>query len=223
MTSRSAVAARPTRLTRGARAGLAAPTAKKEEKRNRLIEAAARTIGRYGYAGCSIARITSKARVAHGTFYLYFSSQQELFDSVLPTMGAEMLNNIAESIRGTTSFIEMETRGFRANLEYSIAKPYMNRIFWEAELFAPRAYRQYMDHVVNRYTASLRRSKETKTLLGFADEEIELLAIMLIGARTQLTRCIAGLATVSDEQIDDICQLYAKFISNGPGSGPRAA
>lgn len=223
MTTRSAVAARPAGLTRGARAGLAAPTAKKEEKRNRLIEAAARTIGRYGYAGCSIARVTSKARVAHGTFYLYFSSQQELFDSILPTLGAEMLNDIAESIKDATNFIEMEARGFRANLEYSIKKPYINRVVWEAELFAPRAYRQYMDHVLNRYTASLRRSKETKTLLGFADEEMELLAIMLIGARTQLTRCIAGLATVSDEQVDGICRLYEKFISNGPGGGPPAA
>lgn len=217
MPSRPATARRPAPLSRGARAGMAAPTAKQEEKRTRLIEAAARVIGRYGYAGCSIARITSKARVAHGTFYLYFSSQQELFDIILPTMGAEFLSTISEAIRGASTFIEIENRGFRANLEYSVAKPYYNRLLWEAELFAPRAYRRYMDDVINRYTASLRRSKESKTLLGFADDELEMLAIMLIGARTQLTRCIAGLPHVSEEQIEHICALYAKFISHGPG------
>ena len=59
--------------------------AKNSETRRRLIEAAGLVVGKYGYAGASIARITAKAGVAHGTFYLHFANQQALFDVLLRT------------------------------------------------------------------------------------------------------------------------------------------
>lgn len=207
-------------LTRGARAGLAARGLKQEEKRKKLIEAAARIIGRNGYAGCSIARITSRSRVAHGTFYLNFSSQQELFDAILPALGSEMLKRISIAIAKTSDFLEVERLGFRANLQYSVDCPHMNRVLWEAEIYAPNAYRWYMDGVINRYTSSLRRSKENGSLVGFEDEELEFLAIMLIGARTQLTRCVAGVTSLSPEEFETICRIYEKLVA-GLGRNPR--
>lgn len=221
--ARRALPAARRSLTRGARAGLAALTPKQEEKRRKLIEAAARIIGRYGYGGCSIERITSKARVAYGTFYLSFSSQQELFESILPAMSKELLTRVATSLQGAHDFLEVERRGFRAHLTYSVDYPYMNRVLWEAELYAPNAYRQYMGDVINRYTASLKRSKNNGTLIGFEDGELEFIAIMLIGARTQLTRCVAALPSISPDEFETICAIYDKFVANGPGRGAGAA
>jgi len=212
----------PSPLARGVRIGLGGRGAKQEEKRRRLIDAAAAVIGRHGYAGCSIDRITAKARVAHGAFYLHFRSQQELFDSIVPTLYSEMLRRIAEAISEATDFREVERQGFRANLKFSIDRPHINRVLWEAELYAPYAYRTYMDHVLDRYTASLRRSKANGSLAGFDDHELRFLAIMLIGARTQLTRSIARLDAVSSDDFEAICAIYDKLVA-GLARNPSAA
>ena len=58
-----------------------------EQIRQNLIQAGARIVGRYGYEGASIARITAKAKVALGTFYRHFASRQQFFDQLLPAMG----------------------------------------------------------------------------------------------------------------------------------------
>jgi hypothetical protein len=58
-----------------------------ERVRDALFEAAAEVVGKYGYVGASISRITAKAKVAQGTFYNYFESRQHLLDQLLPVLG----------------------------------------------------------------------------------------------------------------------------------------
>jgi AcrR family transcriptional regulator len=74
-----------------------------EEIRQNLIQAGARTVGRYGYEKASVARITSRAKVALGTFYRHFHSRQEFFDQLLPAMGDRLMafiqSKVAEGAR----------------------------------------------------------------------------------------------------------------------------
>ena len=58
---------------------------KSEETRKALFDAAAKIVGKHGYEGASIARITSRAKVAQGTFYNYFTTRQDLLDQLLPS------------------------------------------------------------------------------------------------------------------------------------------
>ena len=58
-----------------------------ESVRRDLLTAAAAIVGKHGYADASIARITKQAGIASGTFYIYFSSRQALFDQLLPDIG----------------------------------------------------------------------------------------------------------------------------------------
>src|SRR5688572_1389657 len=60
------------------------------ENRNALLQAAAKVVGEVGYQEASIARITREAGLAHGTFYLYFDSRQDMLDAVLPFVGEEL-------------------------------------------------------------------------------------------------------------------------------------
>src|ERR1700759_5428746 len=104
-----------------------------ELTRSQLLEAAGKLIGKYGYAGCSIARVTARAKIAHGTFYLHFKSQQDLFDHVLPVLGSKMLEVIAGAIPDPRDVIDLERRGFQANFDYLTSHPYMYRVLTEAE------------------------------------------------------------------------------------------
>src|SRR5271163_1767822 len=67
-----------------------------DEVKRRLFDAAAKIVGRLGYAEASVARITELAEVAQGTFYNHFGNRQELLDQLLPTIGRQMVDFIAE-------------------------------------------------------------------------------------------------------------------------------
>ncbi|OYQ34287.1 hypothetical protein CHU95_12685 [Niveispirillum lacus] len=202
------------------------PSAEKVEKneatRLALIEAAAKIVGRYGYAGCSIARVTAKAKVAHGTFYLHFKSQQELFDLLLPTLGARMLDKISDAVRNATSLLEVERRGLEANFAYLVAHPYMYRLMMEAELFAPTAFRAHIGMLVERYVRSLRRSLKDQDPPLYSDIELEQVASMLMGARSYLLMRFCAVDGKIKPLSPDILDTYLRFVATGLKAGPLA-
>ncbi len=53
-----------------------------KDKRDRIIEAAARVFAQKGYAGSSVADIAVKAEIGKGTIYAYFDSKEDLFFAV---------------------------------------------------------------------------------------------------------------------------------------------
>ncbi|MQP64967.1 TetR family transcriptional regulator [Niveispirillum sp. SYP-B3756] len=193
---------------------------KNEATRLTLIEAAAKIVGRYGYSGCSIARVTAKAKVAHGTFYLHFKSQQELFDLLLPTLGARMLDKISDAVRNATSLLEVERRGLEANFAYLVAHPYMYRLMMEAELFAPTAFRAHVDMLLERYVRSLRRSLKDQEPPLYSEAELEQVASMLMGARSYLLMRFCAvdgkIRPLSPEMLD----TYLRFVATGLKAGP---
>ncbi|MFY8094729.1 MAG: TetR/AcrR family transcriptional regulator [Niveispirillum sp.] len=190
---------------------------KNEETRMRLLNAAARVIGKYGYAGCSIARVAARAKVAHGTFYLHFKSQQDLFDQLLPALGAEMLEVIGKAVRDSKSLIELEQRGLTANFDYLVQHPYLHRVTSEAELYAPVAYRQYFEELAKPYKKSLRRSMAAQSQPAFSEEQLDAVISMLLGARYYLlTRfCVQGnsLKPLTKE----LTETYLRFVAEGLG------
>lgn len=193
---------------------------KNEETRARLLNAAARVIGKYGYAGCSIARVAARAKVAHGTFYLHFKSQQDLFDQLLPALGAEMLEVIGKAVRDSKSLIELEQRGLTANFDYLVQHPYLHRVTAEAELYAPVAYRQYFEELAKPYKKSLRRSMAAQSQPAFREDQLDAVISMLLGARYYLlTRfCVQGnsLKPLTPE----LTETYLRFVAEGLGVKP---
>lgn len=160
--------------------------AKNAETRRRIVEAAGIVVGRHGYAGASIARITAEAGVAHGAFYLHFANQQALFDVLLPELGGAMLDSLTSAIRDSRSLEDIERRGLQANFAYLAAHPEIYRVMNEAELYAPTAFQQHLKEIQTRYVRSLRRSRDHGDLHGFADAELETVAALLTGARSYL-------------------------------------
>ena len=62
----------------------AAPrTARGEKTRRRLLEAADRVFAAHGYTESSVSRITERAGVGQGTFYLYFDTKLDVFNELV--------------------------------------------------------------------------------------------------------------------------------------------
>ncbi|MFA7584771.1 MAG: TetR/AcrR family transcriptional regulator [Novosphingobium sp.] len=192
--------------------------------RMKLIEAAGRVIGKHGYAGCTIARVTTRARIAHGTFYLHFRSQQDLFDAVLPVLGAQMLAFVADCVRDSADVVDLERRGFAATFSYLFDHPHMARVTEEAAYFAPEAYRRHLDEMATGYARSLLRSRADRQLEDFSPAELPMLAQLLIGARFQMLWQFRREHEVGSAPPADIVEIYIRFISRGilGGSGASA-
>lgn len=156
------------------------------ENRRALLQAAAEVVGEFGYRDASIARITQRAGMAQGTFYLYFSSRQELFDQLLPSFGAEMMAALAGGARGADDVLALEEAGFRNFFSFIDRNPAFLRVLNEAETAAPAAFRLHFDRLVASYTRSLERSAARGELPGYEPRELEVLAYVLMAARAYL-------------------------------------
>jgi AcrR family transcriptional regulator len=58
----------------------------------RLLDAGARVFAERGYHAARVDDIVKAAKTSHGTFYLYFSSKEDLFRAIAENVAAEMLD-----------------------------------------------------------------------------------------------------------------------------------
>ena len=62
-------------------------TARGEETRRRILDAAEEVFGEMGYYEASVAEITRRAGVAQGPFYIYFHTKRETFVELVEDIG----------------------------------------------------------------------------------------------------------------------------------------
>ena len=209
------------RARRGARGEPAGPARRRSrqqlapEARARILKAAAEVVGREGYAGASISKITERAGMAQGTFYLYFDSRQALFDELLPHLGLEMFAYVGQRLKGARSFFEMEERGFRSFFEFLRANPGFFTILNEAEVAAPAGYERHFQNLSGRYLKALERAVEAGEIRNYRGRELEALAYMLIATRSYMylryVKNVKGQGALPGW----VVQTYMKLIRQG--------
>ena len=188
---------------------------KSHRTRQAICDAAAEVIGQYGYSEASISRIMEHAGLGHGTFYAYFESRAELFDQLLPMKGVEALDFLHDRVKGASSFVEMEIKGFIGFLEYAKDHPWFFRLLHEAEVAAPAAYRQHIDNIMKRYRRALKRSWDQGELAGYEERELDTLAYLLISARDYVYSHHVGRSPDISTALQDAVETFRKFITFG--------
>lgn len=192
-----------------------------EEIRDALFHAAAETVGEYGYIETSIARITQRADLAQGTFYNYFASRQDIFDELLPVLGARMMEHIREHVRSADSFREREERSFRAFFSFLKRMPCFLRILNEAEIFAPKAHKAHFRNITEGYIRFLRKAAERGEIAAMTEEEMAATVYILVSARGYLAmRYLRADGTVDmpDEAVDAYMRLVTRGLAEGRSS-----
>ena len=74
------------------------PNARKHETHERIVEVAARTIRRNGYAGVGVADVMKNAGLTHGGFYAHFDSRDALLVEALERAGRESAAALARAV-----------------------------------------------------------------------------------------------------------------------------
>lgn len=183
-----------------------------EETRNKLIQAGARTVGRYGYEGASIARITARAKVALGTFYRHFKSRQEFFDQLLPAMGHTLMSFVQERVDRDVIGAAREEQRLRAYFEFLDEHPWYHRLLNESEVMAPKAHAVYFELMTSGLVRSFQRSQGRDELRAFRREELETVAYIVMASRVYLAQRYAKSNGVVQEPPPDVLATYNKFI-----------
>src|SRR5215212_11457876 len=77
-------------LARPAGTGKAPRTARGEKTMRKILDAALAEFGEKGFSESSVVSITSRAKVALGTFYTYFDSKEALFAALVRDMSSRV-------------------------------------------------------------------------------------------------------------------------------------
>jgi len=186
-----------------------------EQKRRAIFDAAVKIVGRHGYAEASIARITAKAKVAQGTFYLYYKSRQDLLDQLLPSLGEEMLAFIRERVASVEGELEREEARLRAFFAYLDRRPEFYRILHEAETFAPKGHKRHHRMIAGGYIRELERDFARAGVPVRSAEDLEVVAYILMAARDYLSMRYAHWSARGEGLPDRVAEAYIKLITGG--------
>lgn len=161
---------------------------KTKEARNRqvreaLLQGAAEIVGERGYAGASVQRIADAAGIAQGTFYLYFTSRQDLFDELLPFIAHRALEHLRENVSTSQDFFEREEKSFEAFFAYLLEHPYYYRVLGEAETMAPLAFENWFKFITSRYTRNIERAVESGEIAGLSRNQARFMGVVLLACR----------------------------------------
>ncbi|HAQ36806.1 MAG: TetR family transcriptional regulator [Maricaulis sp.] len=130
-------------------------TARGERTRAKLLDAAEREFGENGFHSTSIGEITRRAKVALGTFYVYFDSKDEIFRALVEHMGRTTRSWLAERVVDASNRLEAERLGIMVYIDLVRAHRDLHRIVMESQFVAPDAYRNYYDTFVDGYRRNL--------------------------------------------------------------------
>lgn len=193
-------------------------TKRGEATRRKLLEAAEQVFASLGYHEASIVKITERAGIGLGTFYLYFDSKQQIFEELVIDLNRRVRHSMTEAMAGATNRIEAERAGFEGFFRFTAAHPALYRVVREAEFVSPETLRLHYTRIVDGYEAGLKAAQQVGDVDATLDPEVTAWALMgageLIGMRFLLwERDDAGRApaTMPVEIIDRMM----RFIGNG--------
>ena len=193
--------------------GKAPRTARGEKTMRKILDAALHEFGERGFADASIVGITSRAKVALGTFYTYFESKEALFRALVRDMSEQVRTTVAPLLSGDGDALERERRGLVGLLRLIASRKQVYRIIDEAEFVYPEGYERHYAGAAERIVARLRAAAAKGELRReespFAEE---VLAWAIMGANVFVGLRFAVWEDADPEQVADV---VSRLLRNG--------
>ena len=193
--------------------GKAPRTARGEKTLRKILDAALAEFGSRGFSESSIVGITSRARVALGTFYTYFDSKEAVFQALVRDMSARVRDHVAPSLDGATDQLDAERRALAAYLDFVVGHKEVYRIIDEAEFVDPEGFRRHYVTTADRIAARLgaaRERGEFRPAISPVEDEVQAWAIMGMNVFLGLRFGVWG-----DEDPEAVAQIANRLLRDG--------
>lgn len=196
-------------------------TARGEATRQRILDAAEAVFGELGYYEASVSEITRRAKVAQGTFYLYFHTKREIFVELVEDLGTRLRTATSAAIAHVPDRLEAERLGFAAFFAFVAEHRKVYLIVQEAERVAPEAAAAYYRRISEGYMHGLSEAMAAGDIRPLPPEAV---AYTLMGiAHFLALRWLIWPQTEAPTQIPpEIVDAAFAVISHGLAQQPHA-
>ena len=187
-----------------------------ESRRDLILAAMIRVVGRKGYKETSVADVIEEANVSRTTFYKHFEDKHECFLAAYKVLVEQVFTKVTANCNGTESWLSRMEKGLTTIVELFALEPELARTaVVEVAAAGADARRLHWDAVA-RFTRYLEDGRE----LSDGRELPENISLMSAGAVSGLIfdELLAGRAAQLPTLLPDL--LFAMLV---PYIGPRAA
>lgn len=189
---------------------------RRAQKRQAILDTAARLFAEHGYADCDMERLAAELKIAKGTLYLYFPGKQDLFFGCVDLGMRQMQAVVREAADSTSEPFEKLSRGIRAYLSFFEEHPhYVELLIQERAIFRDRkrpTYFEYRDES-RKYWRDLYRDLMSQGQIR-SDLPVERILDTIGGQLygTMFTNHFIGRSVSLDEQYQSILTILLKGI-----------
>jgi AcrR family transcriptional regulator len=186
-------------------------TARGQASRRCILQAAEGSFAEHGYSGTSVSEIMRRSGLAHGSFYVYFSSKQAIF--------AELIRNLAHEIRevtraassSSTTRLDAELAGTKAFFGWLRDHRDLHRILHLIDEVDTSLAVEFYSSIAKGYSEGLAQAMET----GEAQRvDPELLAYALMGMNQFISMrwILWAEQEVADSLLEDMARIVAGAV-----------
>lgn len=179
-------------------------------RREQILRAAEKVIGQKGYTEASIADITKEAGTALGTFYIYFSSKEDIFSQLVMEMGRMARGVLSNVIVDSAGRLDAERQGILAFLNFVADHPELYRIVEEARFVDPPAYEAYFRGFADAYQQNLEMAQD-KNEIRKGNSEVRAWALMGMGKTLGERYVLWG----NDTPLEEVADAAFDLIEHG--------
>ena len=187
-------------------------TPRGERTRRKLLEAAEQVFADLGYHDASIVKITEAAGVGQGTFYLYFTSKQAVFDEVVLDLNARVRHAMTEASAGGRTRAERELLGFGAFFRFTAEHPALYRIVRQAEFVSPETLQLHYERLTEGYVQGLQAAMDAGEVEP-GDPEVLAWSLMGIGELVGMRWILWNGSTEMPEPVfDELARIIVRAL-----------
>lgn len=187
-----------------------------ESRRDKLLTAMIRVVGRKGYDATSVADVIAEAGTSRTTFYKNFDDKHDCFLAAYEAMVERVFETIVAECDGERPWVSRVRKGLETLIGIFALEPELARTAVVEVAAAGADARQLHWDAVNRFKGYLEAGREIES-----DKELpEQISVMAVGAVSGLIfdELIAGRTEQLPELMPDL--LFAMLV---PYIGPGAA
>jgi TetR/AcrR family transcriptional regulator, fatty acid metabolism regulator protein len=187
-----------------------------EEKRRRILDAAVRAFARKGYHACRVGEIASEAGVAYGLVYHYFTSKDEILETIFRDTWSQMLTAIEAVEEDGVPAGEQLRKVCAIVLRTWKRDPDLVRVLVREVTRSPQIQRE-VEEIEQAYAALQRIVQRGQDTGEFRDDvQPRLAALIVYGALEELlTSWVMGQLDDSDEEVDRAERAVVSLVRDG--------
>jgi AcrR family transcriptional regulator len=180
---------------------------------DQIIDTAKKLFSKNGYLATSVNEIIEKSGIATGTFYIYFDDKFALYSYILSKYRKLIRKTISEAIKDAHTRYDKERLGLRAFLKFAWEDPLAYRIIWESMFVDQKLFKEYYQTFSTDYQRQLKRSVDGNEVKD--DIDLETLSYILMGISNFVGLQVLFRDTLTDKDLDRICDEVMKVLDHG--------